>query len=228
MIDVARGTIAVYSDIACPWAHLSVYRLQTARRKLGLDGAVRLDHRCFPLEVFNERATPKRTLEAEIPVAGGLQPDAGWHMWKRRDSDWPITTLLPMEAVQAVKAQSLEASETLDRALRVGLFDQSRTISLRHVIIEIAGECDGIDVDALTEAIDDGRSRRSLFDHKAVGEKEGVKGSPHLFLPDGSDAHNPGITMHWEGGSGGFPVIESDDPEIYDDIVRRAASTAAR
>jgi len=51
-----------------------------------------------------------------------------------------------------------------------------------------------------------------------------VKGSPHLFLPDGTDAHNPGIRMRWQGPSGrGFPVVESDTAEVYDDLLHRAA-----
>ena len=44
----------------------------------------------------------------------------------------------------------------------------------------------------------------------------GVKGSPHLFLPDGTDVHNPGMELHWEGEHGiGFPVVDADDPEVY-------------
>ncbi len=56
--------------------------------------------------------------------------------------------------------------------------------------------------------------------------KEEVKGSPHVFLADGTDAHNPGIEMHWEGRPGeGFPVIDRDEPAIYDELVGRAAET---
>ena len=51
-----------------------------------------------------------------------------------------------------------------------------------------------------------------------------VNGSPHLFLPDGTDVHNPGIEMHWEGDHGkGFPVVDRDEPAIYEDLLRRAA-----
>ncbi|MCA1690698.1 MAG: DsbA family protein, partial [Actinobacteria bacterium] len=37
MESIAAGTIVVYSDIGCPWAHLAVYRLHAARRRLGLE-----------------------------------------------------------------------------------------------------------------------------------------------------------------------------------------------
>jgi hypothetical protein len=53
-----------------------------------------------------------------------------------------------------------------------------------------------------------------------------VKGSPHLFLADGSDYHNPGIDLRWEGdGPEARPVIDKDDPSIYDEIVERAAKS---
>jgi len=38
MVEVAPGTIVVFSDIGCPWAHVAVWRLHDARRRLGLDG----------------------------------------------------------------------------------------------------------------------------------------------------------------------------------------------
>jgi hypothetical protein len=54
-----------------------------------------------------------------------------------------------------------------------------------------------------------------------------VTGSPQLFLPDGTDVHNPGIEMEWTGEQGtGFPVIAKDEPEIYAGLLRRAAELA--
>jgi predicted DsbA family dithiol-disulfide isomerase len=223
MPDVAPATIAIYSDIGCPWAHLAVYRLHVTRKRLGLEDAVAFDHRAFPLEVFNERATPWRILSAEVPVAGGLDQGAGWQIWQAEPFTWPVTTLLALEAVQAAKEQGPQASERLDRALRVALFGRSRCISLRHVVLEVAAET-GIDVPALREALDDGRARRSVFEHQREASDDEVMGSPHLFLPDGTDAHNPGIEMEWSGEHGqGFPMVAKDDPAVYEDLLRRAA-----
>lgn len=65
---------------------------------------------------------------------------------------------------------------------------------------------------------------RALIDQMGEARDGPVKGSPHLFCPDGTDAHNPGIEMHWEGEHGvGFPVIDRDDPSVYDDLLKRAA-----
>ena len=225
MIEVDPGTIVVYADITCPWAHLAVYRLHAARTKLGLESEVVFDIRSFPLELFNEQPTPKKILDAEISVAGGLDPAAGWQMWQRPESEYPVTSMPALEAVQAAKEQSLVASEQLDRRLRVGFFGESRVISLRHEILELAGEVAALGVDVLADALDSGSARAAVTEQTEFAKGETVAGSPHLFLPDGSDEHNPGIDMEWEGDHGkGFPVVNEDHPEIYLELIEKATS----
>ncbi|HEX2221220.1 MAG TPA: DsbA family protein [Candidatus Limnocylindria bacterium] len=222
-MEVAPGTIAVWSDLHCPWSHVAVWRLHDARRRLGLSETVRFDHRVFPLELFNSEPTPFRTVSAEVPVCAQLAPRAGWQIWQGPLTAWPVTTLLPMEAVQAAKDQGLAASEELDRALRVAFFGESRCISLRHVVLEIASACEGVDVAALAAALDEGRARARIAADWRVASGDAVRGSPHLFVADGGDWHNPGTRMHWEGSEGiGFPVVDADDPSVYEEIVRRA------
>jgi predicted DsbA family dithiol-disulfide isomerase len=227
--EAASATVVLFSDIGCPWATLAVHRLRQARTRLGLVDRVVIDHRPFPLEVANNRPTPKRTLDAEIPVVGALTPDAGFRMWQGGAEEWPVTTLLALEAVQAAQDQGAAAAEDLDYGLRRAFFVDSRCISMRHVILDVARACERVDADALAIALDEGRARRRMM---AAGlaalDSDDVQGSPHLFLPDGTAHHNPGIEMHWEGAHGeGFPVVDRDDPSIYDDILRRAASRAA-
>src|SRR5436190_1740591 len=217
------GTIVLWSDIACPWATLAVHRLRCARTRLGLDDHVVLDHRAFPLELVNGRCTPRRILGAEVPVAGSLAPEFGWKVWQAPDSEWPVTTLPALEAVQAAKAQGLGASERLDIELRKAFFAESRCISMRHVILDVAGSVSELDVDELAAALDDGRARDELIEQWRAQKDGPVKGSPHLFFSDGSDVANPGITLHWEGEHGsGFPVVDSYDPSIYETLLRRA------
>jgi predicted DsbA family dithiol-disulfide isomerase len=221
----APGTIVVWSDLTCPWAHVAVARLHRVREELGLTEEVVLDHQAFPLEVLNGRPTPKLILDAEVPVAGALEPGAGWVMWQRPVWEYPGTILLALEAVQAAKEQSLRASEALDRALRVAFFGQSRPIGQRHEVLEVAESCRAVDAGVLAKCLDDGGARRALMDQAEEAAGGRVQGSPHLFLPDGSDVHNPGVTMHWEGEKGqGFPVADADDPHVYVDLVRRAAA----
>ena len=224
-MKVAPGTIQVWSDLGCPWSHVVVWRLHDARRRLGLEEAVRLDHHAFPLELFNSEPTPRWHIDVEAPVAQQLAPRAGWQPWSAPDSTWPVTLSPPMEAVQAAKLQSLAASEALDRGLRRALYGESRCISLRHVILEVATETDAVDVASLAEALDDGRARAALMADWAVARTDAVRGSAHLFAPDGTNDQNPGIGIGWEddGSPAGRYWIERDEPGVIDDLVRRAA-----
>jgi predicted DsbA family dithiol-disulfide isomerase len=200
-----------------------VFRLHKARAALGLADEVVLEHRSFPLELFNERPTPRRVLDAELPVAGGLEPDAGWQVWARPDYEYPVTMLPALEAVHAATAQSPRAGEEVDRALRVAFFGESRCVSMRHVILEVANQCDSVDSGALAAALDDGRFRKAVMQDLSDAHSAEVKGSPHVFVA-GMDAHNPGIQMHWAGEHGrGFPVVDKDEPSVYEELLAHAA-----
>ena len=223
-MGVAPGTLVVFADLGCPWAHVTVRRLWTARERGGLESRVRFDIRAVPLELVNDRPTPFRSLQLELPSLCEVEPDAGWRLWSAEPTTWPVTTLPAMEAVEAAKEQGPEASEHLDVELRRAFFAESRCISLRSVILDVAAGRGRVDADALADALDDGRARRALLDGywSTAGA---VDGSPHVFAPDGSDAHNPGIQFHWDGeGDAKRLVIDRDDPSVYDELLQRAAS----
>ncbi len=226
-MQVAPRTIQIWSDIGCPWAHAAVWRLHDARRRLRLTDTVRFEHRVFPLELFNSEPTPRVELDAEWPVIAALAPRAGWRAWVAAPETWPVTMLPPMEAVQAAALQSARAAEELDRGLRRAFWGESRCISLRHVILEVANECDAVDVGVLAAALDAGTARHRIFEDWEVAKGSEVRGSPHIFVPDGDGVQNPGVEIHWEGGDGGgggFPVIDRDDPAAYDELLLRAAA----
>jgi predicted DsbA family dithiol-disulfide isomerase len=224
-VEVRQGTIAVWSDIGCPWAHIAVYRLHETRARLRLERRVALDHRAFPLELFNSQPTPKPEIDAEAAALSRVEPGAGWEPWSGPEWTYPVTTLPALEAVQAAKEQGMAASEELDRGLRLALFGQSRCVSMRHVILEVASECDSVDVDALRAALDAGTHRRRILEDWQEAGRPAVRGSPHLFLADGTDAHNPGLTLASSGDEAetGLPAVERDDPSVYVDLLRRAA-----
>ncbi|CDP87441.1 MULTISPECIES: DsbA family oxidoreductase [Mycolicibacterium] len=222
-IDVQPGTVVVFTDVVCGWSTVALHRFYAAREKAGLTDAVRVDHQLFLLEDVNEFPIPKRYLDSEIPVVGALAPEFGWKPWQGDASTWPITSLLTNEAVHAAKRQSLPAAERLDMALRHAFFTDSRPVSLLHEIIGVAQRCSGVDAGALRRDLEQGTARAEMMrgyrDHR-----DEVQGSPHFFLPDGSDVHNPGIELHWVGEPGaGFPVVDSDDPAAMDELVKRAA-----
>lgn len=218
-MQAAPGTVQVWSDLSCPWSHAVVWRLWDARRRLGLEGSVRFDHRVFPLELFNNEPTPKSHRDEEWPVAQRLAPRAGWQGWSAPLETYPVTMLPPMEAVQAAKLQSLAASEELDRGLRRAFWGESRCISLRHVILEVAAECDALDLDRFVTDFDAGSGRAPLFADWAVARTDAVRGAAHLFAPDGTNDQNPGIGIGYEDG---VYHITEDDPSAIDRFVRVA------
>jgi hypothetical protein len=91
--------------------------------------------------------------------------------------------------------------------------------------VDVAPGTVAVYTDALVAALEDGRARGPMMaDNRAHADE--VQGSPHFFLADGSDVHNPGISLHW--ADAGYPVVDGDDPDAYDDLVRRAADAADR
>ncbi len=225
--EVAPGTITMFGDVMCGWATLALHRLYQARAAAGLDDQLRVDLQLFLLEDVNRMALNTKVIELEKPVIGALAEELELKGWQADPSEFPVTSLPANEAVHAAKAQSTAAAEQLDMALRLAFWRDSRCISMRHEILDIAGECDAVDVALLRTTFDEGRARGPML-HTYFQYRDRVQGSPHFFLPDGSDVHNPGIMIHQSGETGsGFIVLDSDDRTVYDDLVRRAAGRSA-
>ena len=99
---------------------------------------------------------------------------------------------------------------------------------MRHVILDVAAETGAVDVADLTSRLDTGWARAAVFAHFASAGNDRVTCSPHIFLADGTNQANPGVEVHWlNGGFGeGYPVIDSDDPTVYEALLARAAALA--
>jgi predicted DsbA family dithiol-disulfide isomerase len=221
---VRAGTVAVFSDVICGWATVSLHRFYAARKAAGLDSELHVDLQPFLLEDVNQMAHGWRIIEPEKPVLGALEEELGFTAWQGDLAQYPVSTLLANEAVQAANQQSSEAAEELDMALRLGFWRDSRCITMEHEVLAIAERCQRVDASALREALDAGTTRAEMM-CTYRRHRDAVQGSPHYFLADGSDVHNPGIDLHQVGEAGtGFLVVDHDDPKVYDDLVRRAAA----
>lgn len=219
-VHVTDFAIVVYSDVGCPWANVAVQRLSRTLLDMGLDREISIDHRAFSLELINDQPLPSDVLNAEIPTLRELEPAAPW---PDGVGPWRFTTstLVALEAVQAAKEQGVEASVRLDKAFRRAMFADLAQLETSQQVIEIARNVDGIDVDALEDALRAGRGRSDVRRHTAESKSDLVTGSPTLILPDGSAHPNPGISMHWEDKPGERLVVDSDDPDVYVRLVER-------
>ncbi|MFZ3555693.1 DsbA family oxidoreductase [Streptomyces sp. BH055] len=223
----AAGTVTVFSDIWCSFAHVGVHRLHSTRERLGLADRVRIDHRAFPLELFNDGPSPRRGTDSEVGGIARIEPDAGWQMWRAPDWKFPSTSLFALEAVQLAKEQGPIAAESLDLAIRRAFWAHSRPIGARSEIIAIARETSGIDAELITQGLDEGRARRLVTLDFECARRNRVRCSPHVFLSDGSDWANPGVEATWHGAYGtGFPEVTGDDPGAWEPILRAAATSA--
>ena len=87
-MNVTAGTIQVWSDLLCPFAHVAIHRLRTTRAELGMDAAVRLDHHTFALELFNGPHSRPGT-DSEAVGLGQLAPEIGFRLWTQPDWTYP-------------------------------------------------------------------------------------------------------------------------------------------
>jgi predicted DsbA family dithiol-disulfide isomerase len=226
-VEVQEGTILVFSDIACPWSSLAIFRFYRDRARLGYENDLLLDLKAFPLELFNERPTPKHFMDKEAALIATVEPELGWNPWSKPDARYPGTSMPALEAVQAAKSQSFRASEQLDLKLRQAFWADSRSIYLRSEILKAAEACSEVDAALLADAIDHGTARWEIMEQFREAEKDHVQGSPHFFLRDGSHFHNPGVQMHWDRELK-EPIIDKDEPEMITEMIERAIDREKR
>ncbi len=219
-------TIEVFSDIHCPWGYLATFRLRHLEPEW--QGHVRFVWRCLPLEVVNNRGTPKHIVDQELPYLLQVEPDIPARPWRRADWEYPVTLLPAFEALKCAEAQGDEAAAAFNWAVRRAFFAESRCVSLRHVLIDIAREA-GLDVVQFTNDFDSGRYKHLVMEESERGwHILGVKGSPTLVLPTGEQRPYPGIPeLLWDANEhvigikpGAYP--EGDSLDLYRAIIHEA------
>jgi predicted DsbA family dithiol-disulfide isomerase len=209
--DADPRIVTVWSDIGCPWATLALHTLHAAAAARGRE--VLVNHRAFPLELFNRMPTPKLIVDAEVVVIGGRHPELGWRPWQAPESTYPVTTLPALEAVQAAKDPSVggpRASDELDTALRAAFFADHACISIPSVLLDVAADCEHVDAAALADAVARGAGRAEVYRDWRIAQGPAINGSPHVVTAAGFTRHNPGAVYHWSARPPiGFPVYES-------------------
>ncbi len=183
--------IAMYADLACPYAYVSAYRLRKLRDEYR--GTIVIEHKSLSLEYVNREPTPKPLLERELPYLVREEPGIPYQSWQREDSEWPVTMWPAFEAVKCAERQSLALADDLDWAIRVAFFAESRCISLRHVLLELAQQV-GLDEKRLADDFDRGVTKYQVLQEAQEGwERLRVDGSPTFVLPSGKRISSLGL-----------------------------------
>lgn len=182
--------LEMWSDLHCPYAYLAAFRL---RRALAEAHDVEVRHRALAIEWVDRKATPKDILDAESPFVFTQEPDLDWQPWSDAPWRWPATMWPTFEAVKAAEAQGWRAAHELDWALRRAFFAESRCISLRHVILDVAREVPALDAQRLERDWDAGVAKARVIEEARRGwETLDLQLSPTFVLPDGTRVENPG------------------------------------
>lgn len=183
--------IAMYADLACPYAYVSAYRLRKLRDEYR--GTIIIEHKSLALEYVNREPTPKTLLNSELPLLVQEEPDIPYRPWKRPEAEWPVTMWPAFEAVKCAERQSLALADDLDWAIRVAFFAESRCISLRHVLLELAQQV-GLDMERFADDFDRGVTKYQVLQEAQEGwELLRVAGSPTFVLPSGKQISNVGL-----------------------------------
>ena len=224
LVNPNFGVATVWSDIGCPWASLALHTLEARIKDRDVD--VLIDHRAFPLELFNSRATPKPIIDVEVTAIAGLVPSLGWRPWAGADAEYVVSTLPAMAAVQAAKEPAvggLRASQQLDAALRQAFYAEGCCITIHARIMELAAGCSALSARELESALQSGQGYAAVFGQWHTARDLPVQGSPHVFVNDRYAEHNPGVDYHWTAAPGqGFPRFERYDPTWADDVIDAA------
>lgn len=214
------GALVFRSDVICPWATVALIRLRRARAELGLDHIpiIPLAH---ALELRLKAPIPRRIVDAEIVLCAAAEPGFGWSPWFGPLDEFPVSTLLALEAVQAARIQSEAAAERLDLELRQAFFVRSRCITMLNEVLSAARSCE-LDISALEQALEAGRARSAVLRQSQEGNCSGV-----VVLPDGSEHCNPGVRTRWIGTKlpQVAPQVVSDDPATVRELVAHAAGS---
>jgi predicted DsbA family dithiol-disulfide isomerase len=183
--------IAMYADIACLYAYVSAYRLRTLRGEYR--GRILIEHKSLALEYVNREPTPKPMLETELPLLVREEPGIPYHPWSRPESEWPVTMWPAFEAVKCAERQSLLLADELDWAIRVAFFAESRCISMRHVLLDLARQV-GLDEKRFADDFDQGVMKYQVLQEAQEGwERLKVEGSPTFVLPSGQHISDIGL-----------------------------------
>jgi predicted DsbA family dithiol-disulfide isomerase len=187
----STGSIALYSDVHCPYAYLTAYRLRQLRGEYR--GKVAISYKSLALEYVNRRPTPKPILDHETPILMLEAPDIPYQPWHAPLSEWPVTMWPAFEAIKCAERQGPDAAAELDWAIRRAFFAESQCISMRHVLLELAEKA-GLEMSRFVDDFDSGVTKRQVLHEAQEGwERLKVEGSPTFVLPSGEQISYPAL-----------------------------------
>ncbi|CAN5519634.1 dithiol-disulfide isomerase [soil metagenome] len=188
----------MYADLSCPFSYVVHAHWRQLRQHYVRQIEIR--HKSLALEYVNSAPTPKTTLEAELPILLNDEPGIPCAPWSAPASEWPVTIWPAFEAVKCAELQGVALASEMAWAIRKAFFSGSRCISMRHVLLDLAGRA-GLEAERFEADLDSGVCKpRVIAEAREGWERLRVPGSPTWVLPDGSFVSDFGL-----------PEIDVDD-----------------
>jgi predicted DsbA family dithiol-disulfide isomerase len=186
----ATPSIAVFSDVICPWCFLGKRRLERALEQLGIGAAIRW----LPFEL-NPRMPPEgmerplyrarkfgpdraRQLDREM-TARGLEEGISFAFERIRRT--PNTR---KAHILIAHATSLGAGGAAAEALFRAYFERALDVGCADILADLGGEI-GLDRDAARAALDDAALLTSVIAAEEEAARLDVSGVP-FFIVDGA------------------------------------------
>ena len=179
----ASNIIEVFADVWCPFAHVGLKAAAAVRDQFGVQN-LSLVIRAWPLELVNGRPLDAATTSDHIR---DLREQVAPNLFVGfRQEIFPTTSIPALSLAAAAYQVDFAMGEAVSFALRDALFEQGQDISSPLVLDEIAAIYGLVAADWM----DTGTVRNEW----RIGQKRGVKGSPHFFCGN-NDAFCPALDI---------------------------------
>jgi predicted DsbA family dithiol-disulfide isomerase len=183
--------IEIWSDFACPWCALGVYRLDAARVQFAHTDEITVRHRAFELD---PRAPAKRpqTMQEMLEIKYGMSPDqvrAGHERLTAMGAE--VGMAFNFERIQlgntfdahrlAQAARGTTAEDGLVKGLFGAYFTEGKLLSDPDTLRGVAAAA-GLDDDIVTAVLESGTEADAVRGDETAAQELGITGVPHFLI----------------------------------------------
>jgi predicted DsbA family dithiol-disulfide isomerase len=183
--------IQLWSDFACPWCALGVYRLDLARQQFAHGDAITVVHRSFELD---PRAPARRvqTMSEMLAVKYGMSPEqvhAGHErltsLGREAGMEFQFDRIQLGSTFDAHRlaqaARGTAAEDAVIKGLFAAYFTEGRLLSDHDVLLDVATSA-GLDPAAAATVLESGAHSEDVRADEAVAQELGITGVPHFVI----------------------------------------------
>jgi predicted DsbA family dithiol-disulfide isomerase len=185
--------IDLWSDYACPWCALGVYRLDQARQKFAHGDEITVVHRSFELDP-NAPAHRTQSMDEMLASKYGMSPDqirAGHERLTALGHEVGMefhfekiqmgSTFDAHRLTQAARALAPEAEEALVKRLFAAYFTNGELLSDHEVLLRAAIAA-GMDGDLAAGVLAGSDHMTDVREDEAVAQELGITGVPYFLF----------------------------------------------